>query len=83
MASSRWRWKVRTDGPSRRISRRGSKPIDDGLREIVVVEHAARGPQGFVGPKDHQSATSMPVIDDVKEHVGRIGAIGEIARMAC
>src|SRR2546427_12459338 len=53
--------------------------IDDGLGEILVVEHAAPGIGMLVAGEDHRAAAAMAGVDDVVEHVGRVGAVGEIA----
>ena len=39
-------------------------------------------PQAFerlVGGEDHRALAPMPLVDDVEEHVGGVGAVGEIA----
>lgn len=43
------------------------------------MEHAAPGGHGFVGREDHGALAAMPIVDDVKEHVGRIRTVGEVA----
>src|SRR6188472_2136550 len=52
--------------------------IDDRLPEILVMQHAAPCLQRFVGREDHRTATAMPLVDDVKEHVRCVGAVREI-----
>jgi hypothetical protein len=53
--------------------------INDRVREIVVVEDAAPGGQGLVGREDHRAPVTMAITDDMKEHVGRVGPVGEVA----
>ena len=53
--------------------------IEDGVRDVVVVEHPAPGAQRLVGRKDHRALVAMAIIDDVEEHVGRVGPVGQIA----
>lgn len=53
--------------------------IDDREREILVMEHLAPPRDGFVGGEDHGALPPVPIVDDVKEHVRRIRAIGKIA----
>jgi hypothetical protein len=53
--------------------------IDDRLPEILVVQHAAPRLQCLVRCKDHGPVAAMPFIHDVKEHVRRVGAVGEVA----
>ena len=47
--------------------------------EVFVVEHAAPRLERLVGGEDHGPMAAMPLVDDVKEHVGRVGAVREIA----
>ncbi len=54
-------------------------PVDDRLCEILVVQHAAPGGQGLVGGEDHRAAALVALVDDMEEHVGRVGAEGEVA----
>lgn len=53
--------------------------IDDGLREVVVMQDAAPGVQRLVRREDHRAAPTMPFVDDMKQHVCGVGAVGEIA----
>ena len=53
--------------------------IENGLREIVVMEDPPPGTERFIGREDHRALLAMAIIDDVKEHVGRVGTVGEIA----
>jgi hypothetical protein len=52
-------------------------PVDDGVREVLVVEHAAPDRQGFVRREDHGPLLPVPIIDDVEEHIGGVGPIRE------
>ena len=45
---------------------------------VVVVQHGARRREGLIGRKEHGALAAVAVIDDVEEHVGRIGPIGEV-----
>ena len=56
-------------------------PIDDRLREILVVEHSAPGRERLVGGEDHRALALVPIVDDVEEHVRRVGAVGEVAHL--
>jgi hypothetical protein len=53
--------------------------IDDGLSEVVVMEHGAPGVGVLVAGEDHGALVAMPTVDDVVEHVGRVGAVREVA----
>ena len=53
--------------------------VEDGLRQVLVVEHAPPRLQGLVGREDHRAAAPMALVDHVKQHVGGVGAIGEVA----
>lgn len=53
--------------------------VDDGLGQVVIVEDASPRFQGLVGREDHGASTPVSLVDDVEEHVGGVGAVGEIA----
>ena len=53
--------------------------IDDGLGEVVIVEHAAPGVERLVGGEDHRALAAVAIVDHVEEHVGRVGAVGEVS----
>ena len=50
--------------------------IDDGKTEVVVVQHGAPRFERLVGGEDHRALALVPIVDDVEEHVGGIGAVG-------
>src|SRR4030095_10034927 len=52
--------------------------IDDGLRQVLVMEDAPPGADWLVRGEDHRALPTMPVVDYVEEHVRRIGTVGEI-----
>lgn len=43
------------------------------------MEDAAPRLQRFVGGKDHGAMAPVPFVDDVEEHVGGVGAVGEVS----
>jgi hypothetical protein len=53
--------------------------IDDGLRQILVVQYSPPGCQGLICRKDHRTMPPMALVDDVEEHVGGIGPVREVA----
>ena len=53
--------------------------IEDGLRQVLIVQHTSPGGERFVRREDHGALLPMPVVDDVEEHVCGIGAVGEVA----
>jgi len=53
--------------------------VDDGLGEVFVVEDLPPGGGGLVGGEDDRALAAMPIVDDVEEHVRRVGAVGQIA----
>src|SRR3954469_5909182 len=53
--------------------------VDDGLREILVVEHGSPGIGVLVAGEDHRAPAAVAVVDDVVQHVGGIGSVSEIA----
>src|SRR5687767_3608374 len=54
-------------------------PVEDRLSEVLVVEDTAPRVERLVGGEDHGPLAAVPVVDDVEEHVGRVGAVGEVA----
>ena len=54
-------------------------PIDDGMCEVLVVQHAAPRRHAFIRREDHRALLPVSIVDDVEEHVRRVGAVGEIA----
>jgi hypothetical protein len=55
--------------------------IDDGLRKIGIVEHAARFLGRFIGREHQRALAQMALVDDVEEDVGGIGNIGEVSEL--
>ena len=53
--------------------------VDNRLGEILVVKNLPPGGGGLVGGEDHGTFSSMTIVDDVEEHVGSVGPVGEIA----
>jgi hypothetical protein len=53
--------------------------IDDGLCEIVVMEHTPPGGERLVGREDHGPLLPMPIVDNVKRACWRRRTVGEIA----
>ena len=51
------------------------------VREILVVQHAPPCFERFVRREDHRAMASMTFIDDMKQHVRRIGAVREVAHL--
>src|SRR3712207_659590 len=49
------------------------------MGEILVVEDLAPGAERLVGREDHGASTLVAVVDDVKEHVGGVSAVREVA----
>ena len=80
-ASSSFRCNVRIEGPSSRMRRPRSRTIDDGLPEVLVVQHTPPRLQRFVRRKDYGPMSAMPLIHHVKEHVRGISAVREMAHL--
>lgn len=53
--------------------------VDDGECEIVIVQHTSPGGERLVRGKDHGALAPVAVVDDVKEHVGSVHTVGEVA----
>jgi len=54
-------------------------PIEDGLRKVGVVQHPSPRPERLVRREEQGPAVQVAVVDDLEEHVGRVGAVAEIA----
>ncbi len=54
-------------------------PIDDGMRQVLVVQDMAPGRHGLVRREDHRALLPMSIVDDMEEHVGGIRAVREVA----
>jgi hypothetical protein len=54
-------------------------PVDDRGSEVIVVQDGAPGVGVLVRREDHRALRLMAMIDDVIEHVRRIGAVGQVA----
>jgi hypothetical protein len=52
-------------------------PVEDGLGEVLVVEHAAPGRQQLV--EDQGPPVQVAVVDHLEEHVRGVGAVARIA----
>ncbi len=52
--------------------------VDDGGGQIVVVKDRSPLPGVFVGGEDHRAALQVAVVDDVEEHVGSVGSVGQV-----
>ncbi|MCK9462742.1 MAG: hypothetical protein M0R80_24235, partial [Proteobacteria bacterium] len=55
--------------------------VDDGLSEVLVVEDTAPGIGRLVGREDHRAAPQVAFVDDVEEHVRRVGAVCQVAHL--
>lgn len=54
--------------------------VDDGLGQVVVVEDGAPGGERrLVGGEEDRAPAQVAVVDDVEQHVGGVGPIGEVA----
>ena len=53
--------------------------IDNRVRQVVIVKDAAPRVERLVRSEDHRALLAVPIVDDMKEHVSRVGTIREIA----
>jgi hypothetical protein len=53
-------------------------PVEDGLGKIGVVQDPAPGMQRLVGREDHGAVMEVALVDDVEEHVRRVGAVAQV-----
>ena len=53
--------------------------VDDGVGEVLVVQHRAPSLRVLVGREEHRALLDVPLVDDVEEHIGGIVAVGEVA----
>ena len=54
-------------------------PIQDRLGEVRIMEDSSPRGQRFVCREDHGPAVQMPIVDDLEEHVRRVGPVAEVA----
>src|SRR3989442_11935663 len=52
--------------------------IDNRVREVFIMQHASPLVQRFIRGEDHRPLLAMPIVDDVKEHVGRVRTAREV-----
>lgn len=67
--------------PQRKMAAPLQDPVADGLGEIGVVEDPAPGAERLVRGEEHRAVMQVPLVDDVEEDVGRVGAVGEVAHL--
>ena len=53
--------------------------VENGFGEIRVVQHLAPVFERLVGGEDHRLGALVALVDNMEEHVGGVGAVGEIA----
>lgn len=53
--------------------------VDDGIGEILVVEHVAPSLGRLVGCEHHRAAADVALVDDMEQDVGGVVAVGEVA----
>ena len=53
----------------------GVQSVQDGLRQVSIMEELAEGGQGFVGGDDHGSALEVAIVDHPIQHVSGSGAL--------
>lgn len=57
--------------------------IHDGVREVAVAQYVAPlGRRRLVGREEDRALADVPVVDDVEQDVGRVGAVGWCTRPA-
>ncbi len=55
--------------------------IEDGGRQVVVMQHLPPLAERFIGGKDHRSFSQMAMVDDMKQDIGGIGPVGSITQL--
>ena len=53
--------------------------VGDGVGQVGVVKDAAPVGQGLVGGEEHGLAVQVPVVDELEEDVGGVGAVGKVS----
>jgi hypothetical protein len=53
--------------------------IQDGGRQILVVQHSSPLAEGLIGGKDHRSFSQVAIVDHVKQNIGGIRTVGQVA----
>jgi len=54
-------------------------PVDDGLRQVRIMEHITPGGGRLVRGEDHGPLGEVPLVHDVVEDVGRVVPVAEVA----
>ena len=54
-------------------------PIQDGGRQILIVQHLAPGAERFVGGEDHRALLQVAIIHHMEQNVGGILSVGQVA----
>ena len=54
-------------------------PIDDRVRQVFVMQHAAPSRERLVRGEDHRPLLPVTIVHDVEEHVGGIRSVREIS----
>jgi hypothetical protein len=52
--------------------------IEDGSRQVLVVQHLSPLTEGLVGSKDHRPFSEIAVTYHMEQNIGSVGAIAEI-----
>jgi len=54
-------------------------PIQDGGRQILIVQHLAPRAERFVGGEDHRALLQVAIIHHMEQNVGGILSVGQVA----
>ena len=55
--------------------------VEDGGGQVGIMEHPSPRVERLVGGEDHRPLAEMPVVDHVVQHVGGVGAIGQVTHL--
>ena len=50
--------------------------IQDGGREVLVVQHPSPLAEWLIRGEDHRSFSQVAIVDDMKQDIGGIGTVG-------
>ena len=50
--------------------------IQDGGRQVLVMQHLSPLGERFIGGKDHGSFSQVAIVDDMKQDIGGLGTVG-------
>ena len=53
--------------------------VENGFGEVGIVQDATPELKRLVGGEDHRAPAAVALVDDMEEHVGVVGSVGEVS----